>query len=192
MKNCMYSDDAAQALTKAKLLLKKKFCDEHCIIDSVVTKAVEWPDIKPEDKDELHHFAMFVTELHNLAKDLGMEQEINHSQNIRMITAKLPYELRDRWRNVADDIQEEKRTVIFDDVTFINKQARIVCNPVYGGITKTVRRGKVNTKLTPRVVKSSVKTSFSTIVGTEPELKGDSEPASIAVRPPVALRTVQC
>ena len=91
----------------------------------MVAKAVEWPNIKPEDKDELHRFAVFVTELHNLAKDLNMEQEINHSQNIRMITAKLPYKLRDRWRNMADGIQEENRTVIFDDdvVTFINKQA---------------------------------------------------------------------
>ena len=74
----MYGEDSAQALSRAKLLLKRR----------MVLKAVESPDIKPEDTDELHRYAVFITEPHNLAKDLTMEQEINHSQNIRMITAK--------------------------------------------------------------------------------------------------------
>ena len=67
VKSCMYGDDSAQALSKAKYLLQKKFGDKHRIMDSMVSKAVNWPDIKPEDKDELHRYAVFITELHNLA-----------------------------------------------------------------------------------------------------------------------------
>ncbi|XP_038073046.1 uncharacterized protein LOC119741366 [Patiria miniata] len=78
VKSCMYGEESADALAKAKLLLKKKFGDKHRIIDNMVAKAVGWPDIKPEDKDELHRYSVFITELYNLAKDLSMEQGINH------------------------------------------------------------------------------------------------------------------
>ena len=46
VKSCMYGDDSAQALFKAKHLLQKKFGDKHRIMDSMVSKAVNWPNRK--------------------------------------------------------------------------------------------------------------------------------------------------
>ncbi|XP_071486966.1 uncharacterized protein [Diadema antillarum] len=163
VKSCMYGQDQTVAYRKAKDLLRRKFGNRQLIVETMMMKAVQWPDIKPEDGEELHRFSIFVTELHNLARDLNMESEVNHSHNIRLIIGKLPYKLRDKWRNRADDIQEEKQgNITFDDVvSFIAKQARIATNPVYGNLkyqakppAKFVGTGKVSA--------SAGKSSFST------------------------------
>ncbi|XP_071479632.1 uncharacterized protein [Diadema antillarum] len=174
VKSCMYGQDQTVAYRKAKDLLRRKFGNRQLIVETMMMKAVQWPDIKPEDGEELHRFSIFVTELHNLARDLNMESEVNHSHNIRLIIGKLPYKLRDKWRNRADDIQEEKQgNITFDDVvSFIAKQARIATNPVYGNLkyqakppAKFVGTGKVSA--------SAGKSSFST--SAMPAAKAESK-----------------
>ncbi|XP_054763530.2 uncharacterized protein LOC129270153 [Lytechinus pictus] len=149
VKSCMYGQDKSMACKKAKDLLKRKFGNTQRIIETMMKRAFQWQDIKPEDGEELHRFSIFVTELHNLAKDLQMLCEVDHSQSIKQVIGKLPYKLRERWRVLADDILEEKeRNVTFADVVkFVTKQARIATNPVYGDLLKyqTKQTGKSGT-----------------------------------------------
>lgn len=56
--------------------------------------------------------------------------------NLRTIILKLPYKLREKWRNVACDILEQtgSRAVFVDLVNFIEKQVEIVSDPLFGNI----------------------------------------------------------
>ena len=54
---------------------------------------------------------------------------------------KIPYSMRERWRRLADDIMDRQlRPVQFSDfVAFVDREARILTNPVFGKISDTVR-----------------------------------------------------
>ena len=58
--------------------------------------------------------------------------------NLRNIILKLPYKLRERWRTVACDLQEQRGRVVFTDlVTFSEKQVKIVSHPLFGNIQES-------------------------------------------------------
>jgi len=63
-------------------------------------------------------------------------KELDMPANLRTILMKLPYKLREKWRNVACDILEEtgSRAVFVDFVNFIEKQVKIVSDPLFGSI----------------------------------------------------------
>ena len=142
VKSCIYGP-STPGFQKAKELLKKKFGNKQKIMESM-QRASQWPEIKPEDGEDLHRYSTFITELYNMSIYLDMQMEVNHTQNVKMVIGKLPYKLRDRWRNKADDIQEgKKRRITFADVqAFVAKQARIVTNPAYGDLKYTQSQGK--------------------------------------------------
>ena len=54
---------------------------------------------------------------------------------------KLPLYIQDRWRRLADDVSEQRnRMVVFKDlVDFVEREARIITNPLFGRHLFTVR-----------------------------------------------------
>ena len=64
--------------------------------------------------------------------------KFDQPDNIQKLIFKLPYNMRERWRRVVDDIMElQGRPVKFDDLlSFIDREARIATNPVFGQITE--------------------------------------------------------
>jgi hypothetical protein len=65
---------------------------------------------------------------------------MENPDSLRLLVARLPYEIRRRWRSIADKItEEENREVCFRDIViFIEKEARIVNHPVFGDISGSV------------------------------------------------------
>lgn len=63
-------------------------------------------------------------------------QETENPTNLRIIVSKLPYKMREMWRVSAFDIQElsGRRAEFSDLVRFINRQAKIAVDPVFGDI----------------------------------------------------------
>ncbi|XP_071493377.1 uncharacterized protein [Diadema antillarum] len=172
VRSCMYGDNHQQAFIKAKALLGKKFGNKHQVLDRMMKKAEAWPNVKNEDAEGLQSYTLFVTELSNLAKDLQLEQEINHTQHIKMVISKLPFKLRDKWRYTVDTIQEvhEEPLTFADVVRFVSRQSRIVNNPLYGDITGTPKsgEGRANpSKATP----SKPRQSFSTVLKNDERKK---------------------
>ncbi|KAK0136293.1 hypothetical protein N1851_027802 [Merluccius polli] len=55
---------------------------------------------------------------------------------MRSIIFKLPYKLREKWRNIACDLQERRRqrATFTDLVHFIERQVKIALDPVFGNI----------------------------------------------------------
>ena len=77
-------------------------------------------------------------------KNLECLNEIDHSATVKILLEKIPYSVRHQWRIKVDLIQEvEGRMAGFQDyVSFVERQMRIVSNPVYGDIQGTIKESK--------------------------------------------------
>ena len=144
VRSCMCNVNVEAAYAKAREMLEKAFGNKYRITDAIIGKVEDWPEIKADEVEKLTSFSLCLTELLNTARDLGQSHEINHSHNIRMVVSKLPYRLREKWRQRADYIQEERGLSIqfADAVSFVSKEARVLSNPVYGNIKGPQRKAE--------------------------------------------------
>ena len=118
-------------------LVKKKFGDEFRNFSAYESKALNWPPIKPEDGTALSRFSIYLASCRNAMKGSQYSSKFDQPDKIQRLLLKLPYNMRERWRWLVDDIMElQKRPVKFDDViTFVDREARIATNPVFGKIS---------------------------------------------------------
>ncbi|XP_076853974.1 uncharacterized protein LOC143509288 [Brachyhypopomus gauderio] len=72
-------------------------------------------------------------------EDLQYLEEMNVPSNLRLMMMKLPYKMRERWRAVACDLQERRgtRAMFADFVTFIERQVKIMSDPLFGDLQGT-------------------------------------------------------
>ena len=172
---------------QARWLLKKKFGDEYRVASAYETKALDWPNIKPEDGAALNRFSIFLTSCRNALTSSRYISNCDQPGNIQKLVFKLPYSLRERWRRTADDVMEfQARPVEFSDfVAFVNREVRIITNPVFGGISDS-------SKLMPGPKASAAgrKTSKLRNVSFLAQL-GDTKPPATAVSPRGGP-TIQC
>lgn len=104
--------DPQRGYNKAKQLLKDRFGNEHKLAVTYMDKALSWAPIKPEDGEALNSYSLFLTGCCNGMTDVSYLEEMNSATNMRAIVTKLPYKLREKWRTVACDIQDQQdRTV---------------------------------------------------------------------------------
>ena len=106
--------------------------------------------------------------------------ELNIPANMLTIIKKLPYKFRDKWRSAACELQERhsRRATLIDITNFIERQVRILTDPVFGNIQDTpslTNRG-VN-KANPQTRSAIKGTSFATTVApainrTQPGTRG--------------------
>ena len=121
---------------EARRLLKRKFGDEYRIASAYESKALGWPPIKPEDGPALSKFAIFLSSCRNALASSRYASKFDQPGNIQKLIFKLPFSMRERWRRCVDDIMEwQLRPVRFSDlVAFVDQEARIATNPVFGDI----------------------------------------------------------
>ena len=135
VKSCLHLG-AEEGYREAQKLLQKNFGNEHKIAEAVMQRAYKWQEIKTEDSKALKEYAMFLKETEVMMKGLNFISELQHTSTIRVLSNKMPYLLRRKWRSKTDDIQKEQdRLVTFKDlVQFVEKEARILNNPSFGRI----------------------------------------------------------
>lgn len=102
-------------------------------------KVIGWPSIKAEDPKALKAYGLFLRECSNAMDDLQYLEELNMPANIKSLSQKLPYKLRDKWRAKACEILEKtgRRARFSDIVEYIERQVRITSDPVFGDIQDT-------------------------------------------------------
>lgn len=90
-------------------------------------KALNWPAIKVKDGVVLGRFSVLLASGKNTMEGSQYSSKFDQPDNIQKLIFKLPYNMRERWRCVVDDIMElQRRPVKFDDVaTFIDRETRI-------------------------------------------------------------------
>lgn len=75
-------------------------------------------------------------------------EELNNVANLKASVTKLPFKLRERWRSLACNIQEERdgRVKLKELAEFIKKQAKVALHPVFGDIKDSASSKLFTTK----------------------------------------------
>lgn len=149
---------------EAKRLLQKHYGDELMIASAYIDKA------RSEDGKALNTYAVFLTGCRNTMEDVEFMEEMDNPTNMRIVVSKLPYKMREKWRNAAFEIKERRghRARFADLVLFSDCQARVAMDPLFGNlqVSCTSIAGKSKEKEKP--VRSGVKgSSFATNVSLE-------------------------
>lgn len=167
VRSCHYMNPA-RGYVKAKALLKEQFGNEQKVASAYMEKALLWPPIKTEDVRALQDLSFFLRGCCNAMEDVQYLHELDLPSNMLSIIRKLPYKLRDRWRNQVCELQERNnQRVKFKDIAdFIEKQVKVLTDPVFGNIQDSPSvNDKGRNKLKSQVRSGNKGTSFATIAG---------------------------
>lgn len=134
---------------EAMKLLQYHYGNEIKIATAYLNRAVNWPQVKVDDAKALHSYSLFLTGCNNAMQDIDHLEELDNPTNLRVVVSKLPYRMREMWRVSAFDIQETsgRRAKFSDLVRFVNRQAKIASDPIFGNIKDT--DDKVNQNIKP-------------------------------------------
>lgn len=187
--------DAATGYAEAKCLLKRHFGNDFKITTAYVEKALNWSVIRPDDGKALHSYALYLRSCSNAAQNFQYTSELDLPPNVKQIVSKLPYKLGERWRTMVCDIMEQTLQRPSDLVIFVEKQSKIMQDPVFGDI-KDVRK---ETKVRAPTVnlpygKSTSKQSFATTVSpitTNAVVKALSMSKKITIKLEMSLLSMQ-
>ena len=141
VQSCQHMDPE-RGFIVAKALLQEHFGNDYKIANAYIEKALAWPAIKSEDVKSLQAYALFLRGCLNVMEECPHMQEMDMASNMRKVVYKLPYKLRERWRAVAHDIMEKynQRAHFVDVVAFLEKQVRILSDPIFGNIEAHVHQ----------------------------------------------------
>lgn len=181
---------------EAMKLLQNQYGNKIKIAAVYMDKALQWPQIKPEDGKLLNSFSLFLIACRNAMEDIDYLDEMDNPVNMRTIISKLPYKIREKWRTAAFELQEkgQRRARFSDLVSFIDKQARVVMDLLFGDIKEPVSPDKTEkSKQSKKGAKGDglKRSSFATdITCTEeptvqtPKTKSEGAPLSTAFSKP--------
>ena len=100
-------------------------------------KALDWPSIKAGDGVALNRFLVFLASHKNALAGSEYISNFDQPGNTQKLVLKLPYNVRERWRRLADNIVDrQSRSVQSSDfVAFVDREARILTNSVFDKIS---------------------------------------------------------
>ncbi|XP_044182096.1 uncharacterized protein LOC122962911 [Acropora millepora] len=126
---------------EARRLMKKKFGDDFRVVAAYESKALSWPEVRAEGGVGLNRFSLFLMRCKNAMEGSGHLTKLEQPDTIRKLVLKLPFNMRVRWRRLVDDVMEtEARAAMFADfANFVDHEARIATNPVFGWILEDAR-----------------------------------------------------
>lgn len=168
-----------RAYKEARELLDRHYGDEMTIATAYIKKAMEWPQIRPEDRKGLNAFALFLVGCCNTVNDVDYMEEMNNPTNMKSILSKLPFKLKERWRSYAYDIQERtrKRARFPDLVEYVYRQAKVANDPLFGDILDSTSSDQTSSKKKPSIRKSeSKRSSFAVNVSATENNVSKSQP----------------
>ncbi|XP_057695571.1 uncharacterized protein LOC130917851 [Corythoichthys intestinalis] len=129
----------AQGYTKAKKLLHRHYGSDILIASAYQRKVLNWQMLKSEDRVALWEYGLFLRSCANAMADVKALDDLNTTTHLRTIVSKLPFRLREKWRVVAFEYQERTkvRAKFKQLVNFIERRARMACDPAFGNIQDT-------------------------------------------------------
>ena len=166
VRSCLHLS-AATGYTEAKHLLKHHFGDDFKITTAYIEKALNWNPIRSDDGKALNSYALYLRSCGNAVRDLPYMTELDLPSNMKQLVSKLPFKLREKWRSTVCDIVDStrQRPKFYDLIEFIEKQAKIILDPVFGEIKDEAGSTRArNPKSDLPYAKSSSKKSFVTAV----------------------------
>ena len=120
---------------EARRLFEARYGNQHKIAACSVDRILNWPTIRVDDINAMDDFSIALRTCYNsMADKVAGVSELDHPKTIRRILEKLPVYIQHGWRRLADDVSEQRnRMVVFKDlVDFVEKETRILTNPLFG------------------------------------------------------------
>ncbi|XP_047741664.1 uncharacterized protein LOC125179586 [Hyalella azteca] len=150
VKSCLNAD-ATIAYQQAKLLLKREYGDEFRVADAYLTTLHAWPEIKSEDAHAFTELSLYLMRCQNYLKDASQANPLQNPKVIMEVILKLPYKLREQWRQKTRTLMRSSRPVVFEHlVEFIQDHVDLLKQPLFGHISDKV----VENKLKPATQRS--------------------------------------
>lgn len=149
VKSCQHMHPG-RGYREAVRLLEDHYGNPLKIATSLMDKLFKWPQIKSEDAKGLHSLSLFLVSCSNALEDVDYMDELDNPANMRVVVSKLPYKMKEKWRSLAFDIKEKKRTRVrfVDLVAYVDKEAKMLNDPLFGDL-----QGAANERKTPVMVK---------------------------------------
>ena len=97
----------------------------------------------------LQSLSFLLTSCENTLTNIGYLSKIENSDSLKKIVYRLPLNLRQKWRDVADTVTErQEREVTFSDVGgFVEEKARVLKHPIFGDISSEPKgKGGLDTR----------------------------------------------
>ena len=181
MRSCltMSPDEGYQ---EARRLLKEKYGQNYKIVAAYVDRLTNGPPIRGEDRNALQRFSVQLTSCKNTPKDMGYLNKLENPDALKKVIERLPYGIRQKWREVVDDIiQRQNRDVTVEDIaTFVEKRGRVATHPIFGNITSDSK----NNDSSKHRSRSGNGTPRGASFGTNAESKQPSPPGTSSVKCP--------
>ncbi|XP_044182749.1 uncharacterized protein LOC114952001 [Acropora millepora] len=182
VKSCLSIGDDSGYQT-ARKLLQKAYGSSYKIANAYVKKLTSGPAIKAEDGEGLRKLSIALTGCKNTLTEIGYLNKLENPDTLRTIVQRLPFGLRQRWRDVADNITEtQNREITIADLSdFVNAEARAATHAIFGDLSShaPLSQGGSGVRRRPQ---SPTKSSFATNVGVNPNRTGDEEQKTQANR----------
>ena len=126
-----------EGYVQARALLQNRYGQPYRVASAFVDKLTKGPAIKSEDSNALHKFYILLTSCSNTLQNIGYMSKVENPDNLRAVIARLPFELRRKWRNLVDTIcQNGEREIVFQDVVhFVEREARTISHPIFGDLS---------------------------------------------------------
>lgn len=123
--------------------------------------------LKSEDQTALQEYALFIRSCSNAMIDIEALNDMNNTSRVRTFVSKLPFKLREKWRSVSYDYYERtrERAKFMHLVNFIERQANMACDPLFGNIQDITPREEK--RKFPKMKSGSTYKSSFTMVTTE-------------------------
>ncbi|XP_068759642.1 uncharacterized protein [Montipora capricornis] len=173
---CCLVMDPSIGYQRARMLLEERFGQPFTIAYEHVTKLTHGRPLRATDRKGLLAFADQLKSCEHTLESIGYLDEINSADNLRRIVMRLPFHLRTKFVEVADQIQQSgQRPNISHIAEFVKVKARATNNPVFGCLMDTERERTDNLRRRPKTRKPLFPNERGTAFNTrESELRESS------------------
>ena len=135
VRGCMQMKPPDAGFIKAMSLLSSRYGDEFTIAEAYIKRLDSWPQIRQEDGKALETLSVFLIGVGHYVQNTSSLNHLQSPKEIQSIIMKLPYRLREKWRNHVHVLMEKGQRVEFATlVEFVESQTRLINLPVFGDI----------------------------------------------------------
>ena len=99
--------DSEKGHREARKLFTKRYGQPYRIASACVEQVTNGPSIKCEDGAPLQTFSVLLPSCKNTLTDIGYLIKIENPNSLKKIVSRLPSNLHQKWRDVADTITEK-------------------------------------------------------------------------------------
>ena len=142
---CCNLMDPVQGYSRARQLLKQRFGDKHTITELWMKRLNEGGA-----RVNLQEYSDELLDCYESMKALGALAEMDAQRNLLSLIIRLPMHLQNKWQDHVFDLKtkEDRRPTLRDVLTFVQRAAAVVSDPVYGSASmKSKRAEKFTTKV---------------------------------------------